>query len=224
VNGPGTVSELLRLVLGPGRLVIDVGAHLGAKSERYLALGARVVCVEPLPEYVAELHRRFDHDPRVIVVSQAVGGQEGMATLSVCSRAPYLSTFSEAWKHGRFRDEVWDRSVEVGMTTLATLIARHGRPDFCKIDVEGYERQVLAGLDCRLPALSIEFARETVEETAACLARLDALGYARFNLAVGEGDHFTSVRWVHAQEIPPLITGSADPLFWGDVYAIETDG
>lgn len=221
MSEPRSIDELLRRVLAPGRMAMDVGAHVGAKSERYLALGARVVCVEPLPECVAELHRRFDADPRVAVVAAAAGECEGSATLSICSRAPYLSTLSLAWKGGRFRNEIWDRSVVVPMTTLAGLLSRYGLPDFCKIDVEGHECAVLAGLDRRIPALSIEFAREAAEETAACLARLEVLGYTRFNLAFGEGDAFAFPRWVDARQIRALIAGATDPLAWGDVYAID---
>ncbi len=220
---PRSIDELLRRLLGPGRMAMDVGAHVGTKSERYVALGARVVCVEPLPECVTELHRRFDGDPRVVIVARAAGAQEGTATLSICSRAPYLSTFSTAWKGGRFRNEVWDRAVDVPVTTLESLVAQYGLPDFCKIDVEGHERAVLSALDRRIPALSIEFAREAVGETAACLARLCALGYARFNLAFGEGDAFAFPRWVDAREIEALIIASTDPLAWGDVYAINGD-
>lgn len=219
MNGPRTVDELLRRVLGAGRMAMDIGAHVGAKADRYLALGARVVCVEPLPECVAELRRRFDGDSRVAIVPRAVGAQPGRATLSVCTRAPYLSTLSSAWKGGRFRNEVWDREVDVLVTTLDALIEVHGMPDFCKIDVEGYERQVLAALSYRLPALSIEFAREAAGETALCLERLAVLGYSRFNLAFGEADAFAFPRWVGAAEVTAMIAGTPDPLAWGDVYA-----
>jgi len=221
MSEPRSIDELLRRLLGPGRMALDVGAHVGAKSERYLALGANVVCVEPLPECVAELHRRFDGDPRVSVVAAAAGEREGNATLSICSRAPYLSTMSAAWKGGRFRNEVWDRSVDVPVTTLESLVARYGAPDFCKIDVEGHERSVLAALDRRIPALSIEFAREALGETSACLERLGVLGYTRFNLAFGEGDAFAFSHWVDAGQIRGFIAGAADPLAWGDVYAID---
>jgi FkbM family methyltransferase len=223
VSAPRSVDELLRRTIGPGRMAMDVGAHVGSKAERYLALGARVVCIEPLPECAAELRRRFGADARVAIVPKALGAWEGKATLSVCSRAPYLSTFSDAWKAGRFRGEVWDRAVEVPVTTLDAVIAEHGVPDFCKIDVEGSERAVLSALNHRPAALSIEFAREAVAETALCLARLGALGYSHFTLALGEGDALAFPHWASAGQVEAFIRGSADPLAWGDVYAVGAE-
>jgi FkbM family methyltransferase len=221
MNRPQAIDELLRLVLGAGGLVMDIGAHVGEKAEGYLARGARVVCVEPLPACVDLLRQRFGNDARVAIVAGAVGAQEGRAVLSVCSRAPYLSTLSAAWKRGRFHREVWDHDVEVPVTTLDALIERHGVPAFCKIDVEGYERHVLAGLGRRLQALSIEFAREAVDETEQCLARLRSLGYTRFNLAFGQAETFSSPDWVGARDVVEMIGNSPDALAWGDVYAIS---
>ncbi|HMK12241.1 MAG TPA: FkbM family methyltransferase [Acidimicrobiales bacterium] len=42
--------------------------------------------------------------------------------------------------------EMEDRSIWVAVTTLDELIARRGAPRFTKIDVEGCEPEVLAGL------------------------------------------------------------------------------
>ena len=43
------------------------------------------------------------------------------------------------------------------LTTLDALIELHGKPDFIKIDVEGFEVDVLGGLSSAIPLLSFEF-------------------------------------------------------------------
>ena len=72
------------------------------------------------------------------------------------------------------------------MTTLDALIARHGAPAFAKIDVEGFEAEVLPGLTQAVPALSFEFTTIQRDVALACLERCQALGYVRYNAALGE--------------------------------------
>jgi FkbM family methyltransferase len=47
---------------------------------------------------------------------------------------------------GRFSEFEWNDELEVPMRTLDELIREYGVPDFCKIDVEGYEFGVIQGL------------------------------------------------------------------------------
>jgi FkbM family methyltransferase len=43
------------------------------------------------------------------------------------------------------------------MTTMDTLISLYGKPDYCKIDVEGFEINVLKGLNIPLNLVSFEY-------------------------------------------------------------------
>jgi hypothetical protein len=80
----------------------------------------------------------------------------------------------------------WSGRLEVPVTTLDALIEAHGEPAFAKIDVEGMEHEVLAGLSRPLRALSFEFVPSSMSSALASLERLEALGRYRFEVSLGE--------------------------------------
>jgi FkbM family methyltransferase len=180
------------------------------------------VAVEPQPACVAALRRAFGD--RVTIVPSALAAAPGEAPMFV-SDASTLSTLSREWVEslgeGRFAEFSWDASETVETTTLDALIAAHGRPAFCKIDVEGYEEQVLAGLSTPLPRLSIEFVPERAAATVRCVDRLLSLGDYRFNLALGERPAFTLPGWVGRDALLAELERLRGTLVFGDVYASE---
>jgi FkbM family methyltransferase len=206
-----------------GSLCFDVGANVGKRTGVFLALGARVIAVEPQGACLRRLRRRFGKDDRVVVVDRALGAREGEAEMLV-SAVHTLSSFSPEWvrsvtESGRFRDYAWDGRQTVAVTTLDALIAIHGVPDFCKIDVEGYESQVLAGLSRPLPMVSFEFAPEFLQNAIECVARLETLGRSRFNYSLGESMTFAEPDWLTATELTGALKSLDDPAAFGDVYA-----
>jgi hypothetical protein len=115
---------------------------------------------------------------------------------------------------------VWDRRIEVKETTLDALVAAHGAPAFVKIDVEGFEERVLAGLSRPVPALSFEFTTIQREVAFACIDRLSALGYRRFNLALGESQRLEFAQPVTAVAMAEHIGALPHAANSGDVYAL----
>ena len=105
------------------------------------------------------------------------------------------------------------------MTTLDALIAEHGAPAFIKIDVEGFEDQVLAGLSRPVCALAFEFLPSMPDVAEACIARLESLGRYEFNLMTGERLQFLSPGWVDGAAIRRLVAAAIDEGRSGDVYA-----
>ncbi|MCM0022050.1 MAG: FkbM family methyltransferase, partial [Tagaea sp.] len=151
----------------------------------------------------------------------AIGAREGTLTLRVSDRHPTVTSASgefvaAAAQAPGYERVVWNRAVEVPMTTLDALIARHGRPDFVKIDVEGAEAEVLAGLNSRVPALSFEYAWASKDTALACVERL--AGY-RFNRSIGESLEFVSETWMDARALRDFLEAltPGDPS--GDIYA-----
>ena len=202
-------------------LVFDVGANVGLKASRFVAQGAQVVCFEPVPQCVKELRSRFEGNPSVTIVPCALGSSPGTLPISVCSAATIVSTFSEAWKQGRFNKYVWDETVEVPVQTLDVAIAEFGLPNYCKIDVEGFELSVLRGLSKPIPVLSFEFCSEGLSQTAACLEYLESLGYRRFNLGYGECNIMRHVQWIGSSEVMAELRKHPVPNVWGDIYAAQ---
>ncbi|TDC47249.1 FkbM family methyltransferase, partial [Actinomadura sp. KC345] len=150
-------SRLYGEFLGPGDVAFDIGAHVGGRVRVWRHLGARVIAVEPQPDCLRVLRLFYGRDRDVAIVPGAAGAEPGRAELAVSSATPTVSSMSRDWITSVTRDRSfarvrWDGAVEIEVTTLDDLIAAHGEPAFCKIDVEGFEADVLAGLTRPLPA------------------------------------------------------------------------
>ena len=205
-----------------GDLVFDIGTNLGQKADIYLALRARVICFEPNPDLVVMLHEKYRELDQVRIVNRGIAQTNGQLQLNVCSKATTISTFSQAWQQGRFaNDHQWDRQVTVETMTLDQAIAQHGLPSFCKIDVEGFEYEVLSGLSHTISTICFEFAFELIENTEQCLEKLHQLGYRQFNFSSGSKASFAFSRWLDRTELINRLRSLAqsDSLLWGDIYA-----
>jgi len=207
-----------------GDLCFDVGAHVGSRLRAWTPLGARIVAVEPQPECMTLLRRWYGDRPDIILIEQAVGAVPGTADLLVSSRTPTVTTLSSAWTEAVRRDRAfekvrWDYRLPVMVTTLDELITRHGLPAFCKIDVEGYEREVLKGLSQPIPALSFEFIPACLGTARGCVAYLAELGRYEFNWSVGEAQRLRSSGWLDAAQLLACLDDIASTGKSGDIYA-----
>jgi FkbM family methyltransferase len=225
---PGRQRGLRRFYaafVSPGDLVFDVGAHLGDRTAAFAALGARVVAVEPQPDFARWLRRLDGRRGSVTVREEAAGPRVGRAQLATSGRHPPLATVAHGWRarigqaNPSFRTVRWDQTIEVPMTTLDRLIEEHGVPSFCKIDVEGYEADVLAGLSHAVGALSVEFVQGSLEIALACIERLTELGPWEYNAVLGERRDFVFSSWQAPAAIRGWVAAGAQGASSGDLYA-----
>ncbi|MDX8349414.1 FkbM family methyltransferase [Cognatiyoonia sp. IB215446] len=190
----------------PGSLAFDIGAHIGDRAGSFLRLGASVVVVEPQPRAFRALRLLYGRTDEVTLECAAVGAAPGTLDLFVNSDNPTITTASPdlieaARGSAQWHGQVWDRKINVPVTTLDQLIARHGVPDFVKIDVEGFEADVLEGLTMPLPTLSFEFTTIQRDVASRCIDRLNALGDYMFNFSLGEEHALIYDDWIGADTL-----------------------
>jgi FkbM family methyltransferase len=222
-HGPA-MDRLYRQFVRPSDLVFDIGAHVGDRVAAFRRLGARVVAVEPQPALLKTLRLFYGRDPMIAIEAAAVGRQSGSIELSVNLDNPTVSTVSPDFIAAAagapgWEGQAWVKRIQVPLTTIDALIARHGTPAFIKIDVEGFESEALAGLNQPVQALSFEFTLIQREVARSCIERCGALGYAHFNAVLGESQSFEHEEWIDALAISRWLGALPREANSGDVYA-----
>jgi len=200
-------------------LFFDVGAHLGEKSKELIKNNINVVMIEPQPECLKQLNKLYANNKFVTIVPMGLGKSQQKMEMSINSEQPVISTFSEHWKTGRFSNSKWDQKIIVDITTLDELIKKFGEPKYIKIDVEGFEHEVILGLTKKSGIISFEFTSEFIDDAFKSVDYLISLGYTDFNYALGERRKFYT-KWTNANSIKELIKNDIekDSLLWGDFY------
>lgn len=124
-----------------GNLALDIGSNIG-QAARVLAQNfTRVVSLEPCEESYSVLAAEMPAN--VTCLPHAVSDHDGEITLDVADRSIGTGQLVTGPGLPMWGERTGTRTVKA--TTLDSLLATYGPPDFVKVDVEGHECQVLAG-------------------------------------------------------------------------------
>jgi FkbM family methyltransferase len=207
--------------INEGDLCFDIGANYGNRTYAFLKIGAKVVAVEPQIMLAKYLRRKFKNE--IVIVTQALGSNNGYRKMYL-SDANTLSSLSEEWvskvKNNRFKGIQWDGETNVEVTTLDDLISKYGKPKFCKIDVEGYELEVLKGLSSPIDVLSFEYTiPEFTMKAIQCIQYLNSLGSIVCNYSPGESMELCLKDWLSPEDFIPIFDKLYErKIIDGDIY------
>ncbi len=209
-------------------LVFDIGANTGNRIQAFLNLGAKVIAIEPQPSCVNELRERFAD--KIIVEQVGVGATTQQMEMFIANDST-LSSFSKEFisktSTTRFKNYSWQETMTVPIVTLDSLIEKYGLPVFCKIDVEGFEYEVLKGLHSVIPFLSFEYCiPEMTDNLKNCISQLHSISpIGTFNYSIGETMSLYANEWMSYHEMFALLkdkdfikTGFGDIYFRSQPY------
>jgi FkbM family methyltransferase len=141
--------DIVRRLIRPGLAAVDVGANIGYYAlmlAHYVGASGEIICIEPEPANLVELHRNIEanHLTQITILAAGAAATNGSAELLRGINGRIVSV-------GR-------GEVPVRTLTLDSLAERS--IGFIKIDVEGYELQVLRGartlIEQQRPSLFVE--------------------------------------------------------------------
>lgn len=128
--------------------IVDVGANVGdwTASMSGFCTPARVYCIEPDPSLAAGLVRRFSEQPMVTVSQTAVGAEPGTVEFTLM-KDPVLNSVRRPTGNmtANYLETGIKETIQVTVRPLDAIIPADARVRILKIDVQGFEREVIAG-------------------------------------------------------------------------------
>ena len=130
-------------------LFIDIGANIGSYTVLAGAhVGAKVVSIEPVPQTFEHLKRNIainQIDSNVMAYNFALGDEKGQISFtSTLDTMNHVATASET------------NTIQVPVDTLDAILEKEKDPVLLKIDVEGFETDVLNGASATLKKDSLK--------------------------------------------------------------------
>ena len=200
-------------------LCFDIGANIGERTEALLALGCRVISIEPNDDLSDELKARCKHYRSWNLCQIAVGSEPSLKELFIREYIGQASLLKN-WGDGSIKT-----IKHVPVLPLSILIGHFGIPYYIKIDVEGYENDVLDTLEFPLNLISFEFhlTESNINATKKCLNKIMSLGSYEINLCDAGEPRFSSSRWISIEDFVDIFPSQVQAKYsmqhsYADLY------
>lgn len=171
-------------------LIFDIGANQGLFSDRCISVfpSTKIILIEPNPFLVSKLKEKYNNIENITILNNLVSENSEELIDFYISNADTISTASKDWiTSSRFsKNYSWNKVLKILSINLDTLIKNYGIPNLIKIDVEGYEYEVIKGLSIKANEICFEWAEEQYEKINKTCDYLMSLGYTEFGYIEGD--------------------------------------
>lgn len=185
------------------KLLYDIGANRGLYADANRHEFDECILVEANPSLCSFLSSKYESNTQ-IHIENAIVSNKSSETFYV-SNADTISTVDPEWvTKSRFSHNYSWRPLE-GLPTVSLdqLLQKYGEPYHIKIDVEGYEYNVIQSLTKKVRSLCFEWAEEKKKEILLTLDYLNSLGYRQYAIQIE--DSYThkvdSSEWMSFEQI-----------------------
>lgn len=204
-------------LIHPNSLCFDIGANVGKKTRLLLSLNANVIAFEPQSSCADLLNKIKLQYHFFRMYPFAVGARNETKQLFLANH-PEVATISEDFIDFFSTDKIyWNDKETVTVRSLDSLIGEFGLPDFCKIDTEGYEFEILSNLSHKIPLIEFEFTGRFIEDTIKIITILDK-GGARFNYTLNENLKFILKYWISGDEMKIILKSLPKNRLHGNIF------
>lgn len=164
--------------------IFDIGTNHGLFTDEYIKLypDLQAICIEANPNLYKQLGLKYENSSNIDVQHYLVSQEsDELVDFYINTGCDGVSTASTEWvMNSRFNNDNWALPIQIKSITLDDLIDSTFMPDMIKIDVEGYENEVLKGLTKKVALIQFEWAEEELESLKDSCEYLKSIGYTQF--------------------------------------------
>jgi FkbM family methyltransferase len=204
--------------------LFDIGANRGLYSDANQDKYDEIILIEANPSLCEFLKEKYVSNPKFKIVNVIVSDKED-TPFFICSNADTISTADQEWiEKSRFsKDYRWQKIQGIESKSVDQLIKEFGSPFFIKVDVEGYEYNVLRSLSWNVSPLCFEWAEEKKEEILLSLDYLQGIGYTQYALQMEDNYNYlvNSNDWTSYEKIYEIMQSMCDTVRknkWGMIW------
>lgn len=186
--------------------IYDIGANIGRFTEVNLTKykNCEFIVVEANPNLIPILEKKFESNKNIKILNLCVSELDGYVDFYISESDPIstISTASKEWiNESRFNNTKYNSPIKVKSISIDSMISEYGVSNYTKIDVEGYEYEIIKGIKKNIGLLSFEWVEEMILDIKNSLYHLKSIGYNEFFITYDDDYKFIPNNYMSYDEI-----------------------